>query len=461
MKEVTVNFINEVKASSTTPIKLGFIGLGKTNYEILDAVCRHCSGIHISIRQSSPIDRLPDSVPKNLRIITGSDALSNLDEDVIFLSPSVRRESLVCKAEAILTSDTDLFFSEKRKNTFAVTGSDGKSTVTTLVSELLRPTFPTLFVGGNIGVPLVKADLKQNEAFVLELSSFNLRYVRPEVSRALITRITPNHLNWHDSYDEYVESKLNLTRSADKAIFNIDTPYPTLPDGIKGCFAICSRFTDEREIRSTYHPQHAVTLRDGKIIIDSTPVLDIIEIKRSEGHNISNLTSAIAMTIGYTDTDVIRQVAGSFSGLEHRCEKFLIYDKITFINSSIDTSPERTRATLESLNERVTLILGGRGKGLDPTPLISPVAKYAKKIAIYGDIREELLELIESRRELVKIPHASFEQFEDALEYATESLKRGDTLLLSPAATAYGQFRDFAERGRYFKAYINRKYSKI
>ena len=162
------------------------------------------------------------------------------------------------------------------------------------------------------------------------------------------------------------------------------------------------------------------------------------------------------MTLGHTDKENIRRVAAGFSGLEHRCQTVAEIRGVSFIDSSIDTSPERTAATLNSLGKRVKIILGGRTKGLGNEPLYQPLMKYAEKAAIYSDAREDLEELFETT-ELSKIPHAYFADFASAFDYITEGLRAGDTVLLSPAATAYGEFRDFTERAERFRQLIDEK----
>lgn len=455
MKDAIVNFVESKRAKANTPIRVGFVGFGKTNAAIYAALNGRCR-CDFTLRQEGDN---PICAPDGIRVIRGDAALCDIYEDILFLSPSVRRERISYSCTAILSSDTDIFFSKKR-NTFAVTGSDGKSTVTTLSSLLLSESFPDAFIGGNIGTPVALARLQSTSAFVLELSSFNLSYVIPYSHRAIVTNLSPNHLNWHASFEEYSESKRRALIFTDEPIINADTEAAEkTAEGIP-LFAVCSTLHDSDTLVKRYRPEHVLTLEGERIMLDGESVLRVSELRRRERHNVANMMSAIAMSIGYADRELVCRVAGEFCGLEHRCEHFHERDGITFINSSIDTSPERTRATLSSLGKRVTLILGGRGKGLELTPLISPLADYAERIAIYGEIKDELADFIKSHKELSAIPRESFIRFDEALEYATRYLTSGDTLLLSPSATAYGEFVSFEERGAHFKKYILQKYNK-
>ncbi len=436
-------------------IRVGFVGFGTTNRAIYGMLSEmtECS---FSIRQET----LPrHTLPMGVKLIIGDGAVRDLDEDILFLSPSVRRERLDPPVGCVLTSDTDIFFSKKRKNTFVITGSDGKSTVTTLVANILDRVMEKTFVGGNLGTPTALAGLN-SDAFVLEESSFSLRYVKPYSHRAALTSLTPNHLNWHASYSEYVMAKRQALIFTDEPIVNVDTESAAEIAICMPLFAVCSTSLSFSEAKEKYRAEHILTLENGIIMLDGVTFADTARLKRRENYNLANMMSAIAMTLGYAPADVLLEVLESFHGLEHRCEAFFEADGIAFINSSIDTSPERTANTLKALGRQVVLILGGRGKSLPLTPLSDPVSRYAKRIILYGDMKDELSDFIKSDTATTSIPHEAFDSFGEALDYATAELTVGDVLLLSPAATAYGEFASFAERGRYFKDYILQKYNK-
>ena len=449
-------YLKEVEKGCHHPVRICLFGFGTTNRAILDAIISSDIKAEITLRQNG---KLYDTPPQNVTLIQGPAAFENICEDVIFASPSLRREKLSIPRETVVTSDTDIFFSRKRDNMFLVSGSDGKSTVTTLTSLLLSPTFPALFIGGNIGTPIASAPIS-SDAFVLEVSSFNLRYTKPLGGRALLTNVTPNHLDWHSSLTEYEDCKRAIIESADEAILPLSCPFnEELAKGISS-FALTSMTYTDNEIRGSFRTQHTVTVEGGMICRDGRAVLPINSIRRRERHNVENLMSAIALSIGYASDEQICKVAKEFSGLEHRCEHFTINGR-EYINSSIDTTPERTKATLTSLNKRVNIILGGRGKGLLLDPMKNALIQYADRIAIYGEISDEIVNWIKEDGCLSNIPYSSFSTLKEAIDY-TDSYASSDTsTLLSPAATGYGEFRSYVERGRFFKAYLKEKHTKI
>lgn len=455
MQELLRGYIRNKAADLGRKARLGLLGFGKTNRAILDALFP-LDCVEITVRQQG---LSPESLPRSVRIIGDKDAFLGIYEDVIIPSPSVRREKLILPDICEVLTDYDLLFNLKPKHLFSVSGSDGKSTVTTLASLLLSPRFPDLFVGGNIGTPLVFAKAEA-EAFLLELSSFTLRYCAPSSGRALITNVTPNHLDWHASFEEYKEAKLSLIQKSDEPILNLsDAESIDAARGIKA-FCIVSNDLDHDGVKRSYSTEHTVTSDTAWIMLDGEKLIPISSVKRGERHNIENLTLAIALSIGYTSPKRICEVAGSFNGLPERCEIFT-KDGVDYISSSIDTSPMRTKTTLEGLRRKARIILGGRTKGLPLDALREPLKKYATKIGIYGEASEEFLDFIESSVELSIIPHESFPTLKGAIDYLLDGINKGETVLLSPAATSYGEFENYMERGRFFRNYVLKNCQKI
>ena len=437
--------------------RVGFIGLGISNL----ALARELTGVDITVRDRGVLDCSHLSMFESPRVFKGKDYLSDIDEDILVLSPSVRRDAPeiigAVKGGAILTSDAELYFSDSDGQNYLVTGSDGKSTTATIAALLLEERYPEIEAIGNIGKPF--SDYSGHRA-VAELSSFQLSYLTPRSRAAIITTVTPNHLNWHKSIEEYIEAKLNIARETERLILSPDTPleeellHATRPSGIYSMKHSLS------ELKRKYpFAEDFITFEKCAIQHNGAPIIEANEIKRAEGHNIHNLMGAIALTLGEFSTEHLRRVAREFAGLEHRMEKFLKAGGVDFINSSIDTTPARTRATLEALKRPVKIILGGGAKGLSILPLIPALTKYATKIALYGDAGgmyfAEILDRGIDSGERTRL----FDKFDGALGYILDGLTDGDTVLLSPAATGYGEFRDFTERGRYFKDYIKKLYT--
>ena len=429
-------------------VNVGLLGYGTTNRALLDILIGMEDITSITVRHPGlKASDFPDTVS----VIGTASALSDIGEDILIPSPSVRRETLVKAPGAQYVTDTELLFASRREELFLVSGSDGKSTTTTLSSLLMRDGLPSLFTGGNLGVPLWKAD--RTSPFLLELSSFTLRYSKPKGGRALLTNVTPNHLDWHDSLEEYVDTKLGMIYAANEPILSLDDPVSK--KAARDLFAFCLVSTDPEmrsEIRK-YKSEHTVTSDGTHLLLDGEQTVRIRDIKRKEPYNVTNLALAIAMSIGYTDKERIREVATGFGGLDYRAEEHVI-DGVRYVSSSIDTTPKRTVTTLTGLDRRVRLILGGRGKGLPLSDMRESLIKYADRIAIYGDIAKELCAFLDSDTELAKIPHRTFLRLGDAIDYARESAVAKDTVLLSPAATSYGEFSSFKERADYFISYV-------
>ncbi len=381
------------------------------------------------------------------RVYLGKRALLDIDEDVLFLSPSVRRDrpELVLAGErgCRLMSDCELFFLESRE-LYAVTGSDGKSTTATLAAALIRGSA----LVGNIGVPFANAPVC--ERYVAELSSFQLEYCVPRARRAILTSLSENHLNWHTSYEEYREAKLALIRQADEAILPVSTVGEAsgiYPYAVFGRLPLC-------EAKGIISSEHYITLEGDIIAYDGEAVAEVSRLAFREWYNIENFMGAIALASEITSREDIIRLGESFTGLSHRKELFLSVGGVDFINSSIDTTPRRCAATLEALGRRVVLILGGRGKGLSPDCMLAPIKRYAEGVVLYGEAGLELLPYISE----LGIPYRYFESLYPAIDCALGLARVGSALLLSPAATGYGEFKNYADRGDAFKAYIRSKF---
>ena len=427
---------------------VGFFGLGKSNLSLISKLpLEKCA---ITLRSDAAIDR--SAIPNHTkikRIFDGKDSCRQIDEEIIFFSPSIRRDrrELIRASDkgVTFTSDAELFFEENKKPLFAISGSDGKSTTATLTHLLLDS---SLLIG-NIGTPMTASLDVECERYVAELSSFMLTYAKVKANRSCITNITRNHLDWHHSFEEYIEAKLSLLKAAKECVINADDEICLEFAKKNGVFGIISDKQSYDELQGK--AEVILSCSERGILKNGELLLEYSDIGRKETHNIKNLMIAIALCDGYTDSEQISQVAKSFSGLPHRCEKFLEKDGVEYINSSIDSSPARTVATLLSLDKRVILLLGGRSKGLDYGELCDTVRRYAERALIFGENREEIYSAIKdsARCEL-------FTTIENATERAIELSANADAVILSPASTSYDAFSNFEERGNYFKKIITK-----
>lgn len=456
MQERIREYLRDVARSRGRQIDLSLLGYGTTAESVLGAFYK-CDFIRrITVRSHAMLRKSP---PESVGLICGADAFTGISEDVIFASPSVRREKLKLGGKALITSDTELFFSHPPELVFAVSGSDGKSTVTSYASLLLSPTFPSLFTGGNLGTPTAMASLHA-DAFLLELSSFNLRYVTPVSKRAVLTNVTPNHLDWHADIHEYEECKAKLVHSAKESVIPLSCPFNEELARTVSPFALVSDRHTHRELTEGYATAHTVTCENGWICIDGDGALPTESVRLKERHNLENLMSAIALSLGYVSRERICEVAESFTGLGHRCRR-MTYGGKEYIDSSIDTTPERTKTTLLGIGKRVHIILGGRGKGLSLFAMRDALLRYALSISIYGEIANDIDTWLGEDEKLSRIPRKKFTRLEDAIECADALASIGETVLLSPAATSYGEFTSYHERGEFFKDHIVKKHGRI
>ena len=448
-KTITLRDIREGVVS-----KIGLVGYGKSNAAVAKMIKRLSPRTLLTLRSDSdPIGVNPSDFS---RILFGKSAFMDLCEDVLFLSPSVRRDRCellsLAKQGIPFSSDAELFFESFQLPIFAISGSDGKSTVTHLCSELTGNTVKSP-PSGNYGLPLATLleDTSLNGA-VVELSSFQLQYLAPRVYRGLITNVSENHLNWHRDFEEYISAKEKLLSGADEPmIFVGDEVCDALAKRHK-MHTVISDCMQVSDLNLSYAPEHTVTLCDGYICYDGERVIGISDVGRCEKYNIRNLMSAIALSRSYTDTEKILKTARSFSGLPHRCELVAKHGGVSYVNSSIDTTPKRSASTIYALDTPIILIVGGASKGLSYEPLYEAARTRVKAIILTGTSASKLYSDANLHALGAKI--LLRDDFEDAVAAAISLAKEGDTVLLSPAHTSYDCFSSFEERGNLFKRII-------
>ena len=435
--------------------EIGFFGIGSTAKALLSLP--EIKRKRIVLRSDRAIDR--NAVPKDIekcKIYEGGRAFCDLSERVLVLSPSVRRdrEEFVRaeKSDVLLTSDTDLFFERVEAPVFAISGSDGKSTTTARVFELLKRCFKAPVLCGNIGAAMLP-ELSCGDAFAAELSSFQLQYAKPAVRRAGITNITENHLDWHKNFDEYVSAKLSLLGGADEYALNADDPILSRVVAKSGAYGVFSTQRTFAELKEHYSAEAFYTLEGGSICRNGTALFPAAKVRLRQEHNVKNLLLSFAVCDGFVSPGDLAEVAASFRGLEHRCELFFSRGGVDFINSSIDTTPERTAQTLRSLGRRVVIILCGRGKRLSYTPLVPVLKKYARLAVVTGECRSEVQAALSGNVDM-----KFTDSFEEAVRLAACEAVAGEAVLLSPSATGYDVFKSFAERGKAFKEFVRDYY---
>lgn len=440
------------------------VGIGVSNTPWLRRLLQE--GIRVTAcdkRSRDALGALAEELEKaGCRLQLGENYLQGLNQDVIFRTPGLRPdvpELLAAKARGSeITSEMEVFFEVCPCTLLAVTGSDGKTTTTTIIAELLKAAGKSVHVGGNIGNPLLcRADEMHPEDYaVLELSSFQLMTMTHSPHIAVVTNLAPNHLDMHKSMEEYVAAKENIFRyqsAGDVAVFNLDNAI-TREQGTRTPGHV--RYFSRRE-----EPAGGVFLRGEEIISRhdgwEQVILTTEDIRLPGVHNVENYMAAIAAVDGLVPYEVIRRFARDFNGVEHRIELVRTYHGVRFYNDSIASSPSRTIAGLRSFKEKVILIAGGYDKHI-PFDVLGPeVVERVKLLVLCGATAGKIRAAVEQapgyrpgRPEIVEVM-----PFEKAVLYARDKAQSGDIVTLSPACAAFDQFKNFAERGKTFKAIVN------
>ncbi len=424
---------------------VSLIGLGISNL----GVFKYLSEAHPYLKFSARLPKPPVNTPEGIKVFHSEEQFSDMSEDIFFISPGIRRSSEDFSGK-LLSSDAELFFEKNIRDCFSVTGSDGKSTTATILSALISPSYGKTYAIGNIGAPLSPhLSDPDGAAYAVELSSFQLMYSKPKSKRAVICNITPNHLNWHKDLEEYINAKKNILEMADEKIFSIDSPPLAEIARSHRSFAVFSSELKKDDIRK-YKAENYVYLKDGAIFLNEKRLIPLNIIKRNENYNIKNFMAAIAASAGYSTEECLYETATAFGGLPHRCELAGTLGGTRCYNSSIDSSPDRTLATLSSFTGKCVIILGGRTKNDNYEILKRKLSEIAASIIISGENRYEIKEVLSD----LCIPMYTVGDFENAVKLAVRLSEGCDNLILSPASTSFDTFKNFEERGDLFKKII-------
>lgn len=435
--------------------KIAVLGLGVSNRPLVRLLLDF--GCQVTGCDKTPREKLDGEVLElekaGCTLHVGENYLDGVEADVVFRTPGMHPanpaiQALVSRG-AQVTSEMEVFFEVCPCTILAVTGSDGKTTTTTLVSEMLKAEGKTVWLGGNIGTPLLPLvrQMQPSDFAVVELSSFQLMDMKRSPARAVITNLAPNHLDIHKDMAEYVQAKTNIFRYQDEngiLILNADNPITAAFRG-NGKTLFFSR-----------QKKADVCLVDGVICRHGEKVLKTSEILIPGVHNVENYMAAIAMVDGLVSDETIRQVARTFGGVEHRIELVRVKDGVRFYNDSIASSPSRTIAGLRSFPERVILIAGGYDKHIPYDVLGPEICAHVKKLFLGGatgeKIRQAVISCPEYEPKALEITDCG--SFEPAVRAAAAAAKPGDVVLMSPASAAFDQFKNFMVRGDFYKKLV-------
>ena len=432
--------------------RITVIGLGVSNRPLVRLLLE--SGCIVTGCDKTPREKLDDEVLALERLgcilKTGDAYLDGIEADLVFRTPGMHPNNpALCALRqrgVKITSEMDVFFELCPCLKIAVTGSDGKTTTTTLIAELLKASGRKVWLGGNIGTPLLPlcGQMKEEDVAVVELSSFQLMDMTHSPEIAVITNIAPNHLDVHRDMDEYVEAKKTVYRfqkATDRLVVNGDNE---ITAGLSGCGTtrVFSRLG-----------AGDVCLRGGVITRDGQSVLATEDILIPGVHNIENYMAAILAVEGLVEDEKIVQVAKNFGGVEHRIELVRIKDGVRYYNDSIASSPTRTIAGLRSFPEKVLLIAGGYDKHIPYDVLGPEICAHVKKLFLGGATGPLIRAAVEAC-DGDKPEIFDCDNFESAVRAAAAAAREGDVVLMSPASAAFDQFKNFAVRGAFYKKII-------
>ena len=435
--------------------RIAVLGLGVSNRPLVKLLLDY--GCQVIGCDRTPREKLDQEVldleKKGCALKLGDDYLENISADLVFRTPGLHPQKLSALAQrgVEITSEMEVFFELCPCKIIAVTGSDGKTTTTTLIAELLKAAGKKVWLGGNIGAPLLPdcEKIAPEDFAVVELSSFQLMDMRRSAHVAVVTNLAPNHLDIHRDMEEYVAAKTNIFRYqsvGDKLVLNADN-------------AITAGFTGNgvtRYFSRLGKRNNGICVEGDSLVRDGVKVLSKQDILIPGEHNVENYMAAILAVEGLVDDETVRQVARTFGGVEHRIELVREKDGVKYYNDSIASSPSRTIAGLRSFDQKVLLIAGGYDKQI-PFDVLGPdICAHAKAVFLNGATKDKIRKAIASAPEY-KVGQPELidcADFTDAVMKAAAAAKSGDVVLMSPACAAFDQFKNFAVRGKYFKKLI-------
>jgi UDP-N-acetylmuramoylalanine--D-glutamate ligase len=460
-------FKSQIKGES-----VAVVGIGVSNIPLIKQLIKYGAKVTAYDQKTSTALGTTYKQLKSLgvKFSIGDGYLENLvggKYKYIFKTPGMRADNaFINKAKAngsVITSEIELFMQLCACDIIGVTGSDGKTTTSTLIAQMIKTQGITTHLGGNIGTPLIDKieQITSHDMVVLELSSFQLQNISVSPKIAVVTNVSPNHLDMHNSMEEYVNAKSN--------IFNLQNPNCRLVLNYDN--AITKNFAENKKAevflfsstpsaldnsldKRAFVRDDAIFVNDGDADVEVIKISDILV---PGWHNVENFLAAIAAVWGIVSIESIINVAKSFKGVEHRIEYVATKNGIKFYNDSIASSPTRTRAALKSFDQKVVLIAGGYDKKIPFDTLAEDIIAHVKKLILIGKTASKI------KKEVMN--HSGFpnsgliilncDSFAGAVQTAYENATNNDVILLSPACASFDMFVDFEHRGKKFKTLVN------
>ena len=445
--------------------KVTFVGIGTSNIPLIEMFAE--KGAIVSACDRQTYEKLGENAIRaekaGAKLILGDDYLKNIDTDILFRSPGTPfyKEELedLKKKGVVVTSEMEVFFDLCPCKIIAITGSDGKTTTTTIISELLKAQGYNVHLGGNIGKPLLPEieSINADDYAVVELSSFQLISMRKSPEISVVTNLAPNHLDIHKDMQEYVDSKKNIVlhqNAFSKTVLNLDNDISNSFEAyVRGQLVKFSRQADV---------SNGAYLEDDMIIYNDygkkTDVVSIKDIKIPGMHNVENYMAAISAVWGLVTVENIQNVAKNFGGVAHRADFVRELNGVRYFNDSIASSPTRTASgTLSLYDEKIIIIAGGYDKHIPYEPLGPVICDKVKTLILLGDTAEKIKEAVvnsenysNNNPEIIMVNN-----MDEAVKTAYNLAKEGDIVSMSPASASFGLYKNFEERGNHFKELVN------
>lgn len=441
---------NKLKSS-----KIAILGLGVSNIPLLEYL--HNLGCDVVVFNTKPLDKnLIDKLNTyKIKYYNKENAFDYLHGfDIIFRSPSIlptRKELVIAKEEgAVITSEIRELLHLAPCKVIGVTGSDGKTTTTTLINEILKANSYHTFLGGNIGTPLFTKlpEMKKEDIIVLELSSFQLMDmdISPDIS--IITNIAENHLDIHSSFEEYIDAKKNIFKYQDNKGILVTNADNEITNKFKGNGE--TRYFSRSKQTNYFYTDGTYIYYNGKKILNKN------DIKLRGIHNLENIATALTAIIDLIDLDKSIEVIKNFNGVEHRLEFVREINNVKWYNDSVSSSPTRTIAGLYSYDEKIVLIAGGYDKHLDYTNIAKPILDKVTKLILMGDTKEKIYNAVTTSVTNPNIEIYKCNTLQEVVDKAKEVAIPGEIVLFSPASASFDMFKNFADRGNQFKDLVNK-----
>lgn len=448
--------------------KIAIIGLGISNLPLLDYFAD--KGAQVTVFDHRKIDEIDKVIldkitSRCIKFSFGKHCLVNLvGFDIIFRSPTCRPDIHELKAEsvrgAIITSEIEMVVELCPGKIIGVTGSDGKTTTSSLIYEILKEKGYNCYLGGNIGMPLFTKikDMKKDSIVVLELSSFQLMNMQISPQISVITNISPNHLDMHKNYDEYISSKKNIFKHQKEngiVILNYDNDITkTFLSEINGKVRFFS--SKNRLDNGVIYDKGIIKSCEDGVRRHVITIDDAISLQGI--HNYENICAAIAATESLVETSIQARAITKFKGVEHRLEFVRNINGVKWYNDSIGTSPTRTIAGLNSFDKKVTLIAGGYDKNLDYKCIAKPIVDKVDNLILCGATADKIEEAVvnELKSEKKELPIYRFTSLEECVYKAYEICSENEVVLFSPASASFDMYKNFMERGNCFKDLVNK-----